>query len=69
MAIMVGSLVYVGAGRQQADWIGQLLELRDRRAAAPTFAAEGLYLAGVEYDPAFALPAFRPHPLLTRIAT
>jgi tRNA pseudouridine38-40 synthase len=66
---MVGSLVYVGAGRQPAGWIGELLELRDRKAAAPTFAAEGLYLAGVEYDPAFALPAFRPHPLLTRLAT
>lgn len=61
---MVGSLVYVGCGRQEPEWLGRLLELRDRTKAAPTFAAEGLYLTGVAYDPAFTLPAFRPHPLL-----
>jgi tRNA U38,U39,U40 pseudouridine synthase TruA len=32
---------------------------RDRRKAAPTFAASGLYLAGVEYDRELRLPAFR----------
>jgi tRNA pseudouridine38-40 synthase len=61
---LVGSLVYVGAGKQQPGWIAELLAARDRNAAAPTFAPEGLYLAAVEYDPAFDLPAFRPHPLL-----
>jgi tRNA pseudouridine38-40 synthase len=61
---MVGSLVYVGCGREEPGWIGDLLRQRDRTKAAPTFAAEGLYLTGVEYDPAFSLPAFRPHPLL-----
>ena len=65
---MVGSLVYVGAGRQEPAWIAQLLEARDRTKAAPTFAAEGLYLTGVEYDPAFTLPAFRAHPLLQSLA-
>lgn len=63
---LVGSLVYIGAGRQEPAWMRELLTLRDRSAAAPTFAPEGLYLAGVEYDPAFALPAFRPHPLLAK---
>ena len=33
-----------------------LLEVRDRRAAAPTFAAEGLYLVGVRYEGHWALP-------------
>jgi tRNA pseudouridine38-40 synthase len=61
---IVGSLVYVGAGRQPAAWIGELLASRDRRLAAPTFAPEGLYLAGVEYDPTFELPAFRSPPRL-----
>jgi tRNA pseudouridine38-40 synthase len=61
---LVGSLVYVGAGKQDPSWIGQLLGERDRRNAAPTFAPEGLYLAAIEYDPAFTLPAFPPHPLL-----
>lgn len=61
---VVGSLVYVGAGKHPPEWIAELLAARDRRLAAPTFAPDGLYLAGVEYDPAFMLPAFRPHPLL-----
>jgi tRNA pseudouridine38-40 synthase len=37
--------------------VAALLRGRDRRAAAPTFPAAGLYLTGVEYDPAFGLPA------------
>lgn len=61
---VVGSLVYVGAGKHPPAWIGELLAGRDRTLAAPTFAPDGLYLAGVEYDRAIALPAFRSHPLL-----
>lgn len=53
---IVGSLVYVGCGRQPVSWIAQLLACRDRNRAAPTFAAEGLYLEKVEYDPAWQLP-------------
>ncbi len=60
---LVGALVYVGAGRQAPGWMGELLRARDRRLAAPTFAPDGLYLASIAYDPAFALPAFRPSPL------
>ena len=65
---LVGSLVYVGCARQEPGWIAELLEARDRTIAAPTFAPEGLYLAAVEYDPAFALPAFRPNPFLASLA-
>jgi tRNA pseudouridine38-40 synthase len=61
---IVGSLVYVGAGKQPASWIAELLAAKDRRLAAPTFAPEGLYLAGVEYDPAFSLPDSRDPPRL-----
>jgi len=61
---LVGSLVYVGAGRQPPAWIAELLERRDRRLAAPTFAPDGLYLSAIEYDRAFGLPGFRPNPLL-----
>jgi tRNA pseudouridine38-40 synthase len=61
---MVGALVYVGMAKQPPSWIAQLLAGRDRRLAAPTFAPDGLYLAGVEYDPAFDLPAPRVNPLL-----
>jgi len=61
---MVGALVYVGAGKQDPRWIAELIEMKDRTRAAPTFAPDGLYLAGIEYDPAFSLPAFPAHPLL-----
>ncbi len=53
---IVGSLVYVGLGRQPVDWMAELLSLRDRRHAAPTYAACGLYFAGVDYPAQFGLP-------------
>jgi tRNA pseudouridine38-40 synthase len=54
---IVGSLVYVGSGRQPVSWIGEVLESRDRNRAAPTFASSGLYLAAVEYEASWALPS------------
>ncbi len=53
---IVGSLIYVGNGKHDPAWLAQLLEARDRKFAAPTFDAAGLYLAGVEYDPVWDLP-------------
>lgn len=41
---VVGSLVEVGRGAQQADWLGQLLSGRDRTRAGPTAPAHGLTL-------------------------
>jgi tRNA pseudouridine38-40 synthase len=53
---IVGSLVYVGAGRQEAGWLTEVLQARNRALAAPTFAPEGLYLERVEYGPQWGLP-------------
>ncbi len=53
---LVGTLVYVGLGRQPASWVGELLAARDRRLAAPTSSAAGLYLTAVDYDATFDLP-------------
>ena len=53
---IVGSLVYVGAARQPAKWIADVLASGDRNKAAPTFAPEGLYLERIEYDPKWGLP-------------
>lgn len=53
---IVGALVYVGKGKYPPQWCAQLLQQRDRRLAAPTFAADGLYLSGVEYDAKWGLP-------------
>jgi tRNA pseudouridine38-40 synthase len=56
---IVGALVYVGCGREPSSWIAELLEARDRKLSAPTFAPDGLYLTRVDYGPEHELPAFR----------
>ncbi len=53
---LVGTLVYIGRGKQTPQWALELLESRDRTLAAPTFAAEGLYLESVDYEPHWELP-------------
>jgi len=55
---LVGALVYVGKGRYPREWIAQVLEGRDRRLAAPTMAAAGLYLTEVRYGAEWRLPGF-----------
>jgi tRNA pseudouridine38-40 synthase len=55
---IVGCLVYVGKGKHSPAWIPELMAARDRRLAAPTFAAEGLYLHRVQYEARWGLPAF-----------
>ena len=53
---LMGTLVFVGLKRQPASWVNELLNAKDRSKAAPTFAADGLYLAGVDYPQEFDLP-------------
>lgn len=53
---IVGSLVYIGKGRQDVQWMKWLLEQRNRDCAAPTFMPDGLYLTGVSYPERWALP-------------
>jgi tRNA pseudouridine38-40 synthase len=55
---IVGCLVYVGKGKHPPAWIAELIAARDRRSAAPTFAANGLYLLRVMYDARWGLPDF-----------
>ena len=57
---IVGCLVYIGKGNQAPQWISELIAAQDRRLAAPTFSADGLYLFGVRYDARWSLPAFPP---------
>jgi len=61
---IVGTLIYVGAGKHPPSWVGELLAGRDRARAAPTFSPDGLYLTGVEYDAAWTLPPTRRAALL-----
>lgn len=53
---LVGSLVYIGQGKQPPEWISELLAAGDRQQAAPTFSAAGLYLVRVDYEPRWNLP-------------
>lgn len=53
---IVGALVYVGAGRMSVERFDEAFAARDRTHAPPTFSPAGLYLAGIEYDAAFAIP-------------
>lgn len=53
---LVGALVYVGMGKTSPAWFANLLAACDRRQGAPTFAPDGLYLVGIDYDDRWALP-------------
>jgi tRNA pseudouridine38-40 synthase len=53
---IVGCLVYVGKGKHPPQWLQQVLEGRERRQAAPTFAPDGLYLRRITYDQKWDLP-------------
>lgn len=57
---IVGCLVTVGSGRQPSAWLGAVLAARDRNAAAPTFAAAGLYFVGPYYDARHRIPDETP---------
>ncbi|QIB67276.1 tRNA pseudouridine(38-40) synthase TruA [Kineobactrum salinum] len=61
---IAGSLMAVGDGRREPDWIGQLLAGRDRALAADTAAPDGLYLVDVAYPPHYGLPPTPEGPLL-----
>jgi len=54
---IVGSLIKVGIGMRPVEWMAELLASGQRQLAAPTFSPDGLYLAKVDYDARWALPA------------
>ena len=53
---IVGSLVEVGSGRRDEEWLAQALAACDRLAAGPTAPAQGLCFMNVEYDDGVLLP-------------
>ena len=46
---IAGSLVEVGCGRHDGQWLSEVLASRDRTRAGPTAPAHGLFLVRVEY--------------------
>jgi len=53
---IAGSLMVIGKGEQPEQWLGELLQQRDRRLAAMTAPAGGLYFVQAFYPPDFDLP-------------
>lgn len=53
---LVGSLVQIGKGIQSPHWIDELLQMKDRKLAAPTFSPDGLYFSGPIYEAHWGLP-------------
>ncbi len=60
---IAGALLEVGYGKKSPEWIGELLELKDRTKAGVTALPGGLYLVGVGYDPKLSLPSDPVGPL------
>lgn len=53
---IMGCLLVVGQGQKPPRWIDEVLAARDRDAAAPTFAPDGLYFLGPVYEARWGLP-------------
>ena len=53
---IVGALLEVGEGRRNPEWVGQVLEQKNRRKAGVTASPDGLYLIEVEYPDKYELP-------------
>jgi tRNA pseudouridine38-40 synthase len=57
---LAGVLIAVGHGDAPVDWPARLLQVRDRREAAMTAPAGGLYLVDVRYPADFSVPRGAP---------
>ena len=53
---LMGCLLAVGSGARTESWLREVLQAKDRRLAAATFPADGLYFIGPYYDAVHAIP-------------
>lgn len=53
---IVGTLMKIGAGFKEPEWMQQVLFAKSRRAAAETAPADGLYLTQVRYPEPYIFP-------------
>jgi len=58
---LMGCFVAIGTGRQAPGWMAEVLAARDRKIAAPTFSADGLYFVGPQYDAHHGIPSPAMH--------
>ena len=61
---IVGSLLEVGSGKRDAEWLSHLLALKDRNQAAMTAPADGLHLLAVYYPATTGIPI---HPIFAQL--
>jgi tRNA pseudouridine38-40 synthase len=61
---IAGSLMTIGHGEHDHEWLQNVLQGRDRRRAAKTAAAGGLYFVQAHYPEQFKLPQVERRPLL-----
>jgi tRNA pseudouridine38-40 synthase len=52
---IVGTLVMIGRGERDADWLAEVLESRDRTRAGQTAPPNGLFLLRVNYGPGWLI--------------
>lgn len=52
---IVGALIYVGAGKLSVAEFADLMAVKNRRRAPPTFMPDGLYFTGVDYPPCWQM--------------
>jgi tRNA pseudouridine38-40 synthase len=57
---IMGCLVQIGQGGKSPLWMAEVLQARDRKAAAPTFSPDGLYFLGPSYDARWGMPERTP---------
>ena len=57
---IMGCLIAVGNGTRPVRWVREVLDSKDRRLAAPTFSAAGLYFIGPQYEARFDIPEHTP---------
>jgi len=61
---IAGSLIVIGRGEHDRQWLQQVLNGKDRRRAAKTAAAGGLYFVQAHYPAQFQLPQVERRPVL-----
>ena len=53
---IAGVLIAIGAGKENMDWIVDVLNAKDRTVAGVTAEPDGLYLANIEYPEHYSIP-------------
>lgn len=61
---IVGTLMEVGRGEQNEEWVKQLLDKQDRTQAGVTAPASGLYFVNALYSVSFEIPSVKLDQLL-----